>query len=767
MSAWLSQWMLHPLLFVGGVSLVFVPLVIYLLNKRRFRVIDWSAMNFLVEAEQRNWHRVRLEEWLLLVLRCVLVLFVGLLVARPFFSTRSAGELFDEVPLEWIILLDDSPSMSADLGQASPFSEAKSQIVGLVKDLEKRGLGDSLTLVLTSRPSWPVFNDRSINAQTISAVIADVNALQQSDLRCRWERVCSECLAAINLNTNKLNRVVYLLTDLRRSDWNAEDVVDADSNAASGPKELSKLDSVFESLRVLSLETKGCFLADLGSDVVANLAVSEIVSEDKLILAGSSSRFTVKVRNHGLQTLHDVPIQFSAGNSVPLTATVPTILGGGTASVPFSYQFLGIEDDASPIAVEVWAKVNAPSASDAVAIDNVRYFATRVRSTLSALIVDGDSSTDVSESESFYLQRALNPPGSIGSGIQVDVVSDSEFEFRSLAPYEVVFFCNVYRLSATRVASLRTWIEGGGGLVVFPSAQADEQFYNELLFAGGEGLLPRRLVGIVGGEDRQRFGGVSIAQVDHPAVRIFQGEAAALLDFPKIFRWWQLDEPRDVDNSGTVVLRLTDAERTPAFVERAVGKGRVAQFCFGADADWTDWPHQPSYVILLQELTRFLAQPTVDRSSLIVGEPIRQSIDISMFRAEAIITNPQGVSIARQSMPDNATGIDSTTAKWCVEFDDTSSRGFYRAVVAKPDGQATTMLFAANLHAADSDLNRVDRKLLEAALEGSNVRVVGQDNLFSQSVGGRAGEMWYWVLLVLVSLLFVEQFLAWKLGRAG
>lgn len=757
--------MLHPLLFVGGVSLVLVPLVIYLLNIRRFRVIDWSAMNFLVEAEQRSWRRVQLEEWLLLVLRCVLVLLVGLLVARPFFSTLFVRELFDEVPCEWIILLDDSPSMSADLGQVSPFSEAKSQLVGLVKDLERRGLGDSLTLILTSRPSWPVFNDRPINAPSMSAIIADINALQQSDLRCCWERVCSECLATININTTKLNRVVYLLTDLRRSDWVAEDVVGADSNVANSSNRLSKADSVFESMRMLSLKANGCFLADLGSDVVANLALSEIVSEDKVILSGRSSRFIVKVRNYGLQTLHDVPIQFSAGNSVPLTATVPTILGGGTASVPFSYQFPSIEGGASPIDVEVWAKVNAPSASDAVSVDNIGYLAARVRSTLSALIVDGDPSTDRSESESFYLQRALTPPGAIASGIQADVVSDAEFDSRSLAPYQVIFICNVFRLSAARVASLKTWIAGGGGLVVFPSAYADEQFYNELLFAAGDGLLPRPLEGIVGDADGQRFVGISIAQVDHPAVRIFQGEAAALLDFAKIFRWWQLGEPRDVDNSGIVVLRLTDVERTPAFVERAVGKGRVAQFCFGADADWTNWPQQPSYVILLQELTRSLAQTAVNRSSLIVGESIQQPIDLSMFRAEAIITNPQGVSVARQAVPHDASAVDSATAEWCVDFDDTSHRGFYRAVVAKSDGQAATMLFAANLHAADSDLNRVDRKLLEAAFEGSNVGIVGRDNLFSQSVGGRTGEMWYWVLLVLVSLLFVEQFLAWKLGQ--
>lgn len=771
MTAWLSQWLLHPLLFGAGAILVSAPILIHLLNKRRFRIVEWAAMDFLIEAEQRNRRRIQLEEWLLLALRCLLVLLVGLLVARPFLPSSLTRGLFDAARYERIVVLDDSPSMSATSNGTSPFQTAKTQLVEFVKELADRDAGDSITVLLTSRPNWPLLNDRPINGQTMAAVVADLEALQPSDSRCQWDRACGDLRASLERNSDKLNRIVYLVTDLRRSDWIGSNASTRDEPTADSQKKPADAnpDAMFEAVRALSRESAGCFVVDVGSDAVANLAVTEITAEDKLLLAGTSTRFNVTVRNHGPQTLRDVPIKFIAGGALPLTASLESVPAGGTASVPFSYAFPAVDDETPPEPLEVKAELVASSATDSLAADNVAFFAARVRAAIPVLVVDGDPSTEFGKSESFFLQRALTPPGNIASGIDAEVVSDSEFELKSLAPYQVVFVCNVYRLSAPRLASLRAWVEAGGGLVVFPSGQVDDKAYDESLYANGEGLLPRRMVTVAGDETAQTFVGFSVAQPDHPAVRVFQGEAAVLLEAAKVFRWWKLDEPSNAaDNSrgGTVVMRLSDADRTPALIERAFGKGRVAQFCFGADADWSDWPREPSYVIVLQELARFLARSAGDSSGLLIGEPLRQSIDTNEFRAEAVVTNPKGESVTRQAVLNDSKPSNDAAPQWLVKYDDTQQRGFYKVSLAKPNGTTVPTLFAANLHAADSDLNRVDRSLLETAFEGSNVKVVSSEGLLSLSADRAAGEMWFWVLVVLVALLFAEQFLAWTLGRS-
>src|ERR687883_137876 len=58
-----------------------VPVVIHLLNRRRYRVVDWAAMRFLLAALKRHHRRLRLEQWLLLAVRALLVLLPALAMA--------------------------------------------------------------------------------------------------------------------------------------------------------------------------------------------------------------------------------------------------------------------------------------------------------------------------------------------------------------------------------------------------------------------------------------------------------------------------------------------------------------------------------------------------------------------------------------------------------------------------------------------------------------------------------------------------------------
>ena len=70
------------------------PLIIHLLNRRRYRVVHWAAMDFLREAINRNRKILQIRDILLLILRTVAVLLFGLALARPFFarSRQRPGE---------------------------------------------------------------------------------------------------------------------------------------------------------------------------------------------------------------------------------------------------------------------------------------------------------------------------------------------------------------------------------------------------------------------------------------------------------------------------------------------------------------------------------------------------------------------------------------------------------------------------------------------------------------------------------------------------
>ena len=56
----------------GGAAAV--PVIIHLLNRKRYVVVNWAAMRFLLAAQKKNVRRLKLEQWLLLAVRTLLVL---------------------------------------------------------------------------------------------------------------------------------------------------------------------------------------------------------------------------------------------------------------------------------------------------------------------------------------------------------------------------------------------------------------------------------------------------------------------------------------------------------------------------------------------------------------------------------------------------------------------------------------------------------------------------------------------------------------------
>src|SRR5437867_13087135 len=148
----LATWLVHPWLFIAGLIAVLLPILIHLLNRRKFRVVDWAAMEFLLDADKQNRRRIRLENLLLLVLRCLAVLLIGLLLARPFLPTSATAGLIETASYERIILLDDSLSMQARLGNESAWDVAIQRLQEHFRSLAEQPGDNSLTVWLTSQP---------------------------------------------------------------------------------------------------------------------------------------------------------------------------------------------------------------------------------------------------------------------------------------------------------------------------------------------------------------------------------------------------------------------------------------------------------------------------------------------------------------------------------------------------------------------------------------------------------------------------------------
>ena len=60
------SWFLNPWMLLGTLA-VASPILIHLLNKRRFKIVNWAAMDFLFTADKKNRRRVQLENFICLL----------------------------------------------------------------------------------------------------------------------------------------------------------------------------------------------------------------------------------------------------------------------------------------------------------------------------------------------------------------------------------------------------------------------------------------------------------------------------------------------------------------------------------------------------------------------------------------------------------------------------------------------------------------------------------------------------------------------------
>jgi len=762
----LASWMVNPWLFVAGAAAIALPILIHLLNKRKFKIVDWAAMDFLLDADKKNRRRIRLENLILLLLRCLAVLLIGLLLARPFIPTSATAGLINAAQFERIVLLDDSLSMQASLGTEPTWAIARKRLTDLTTALSQDKGDNSLTLLLTSQPDQPQFNATHLGADSIDDINAAIDKLEPTDGTANLDAALKELEDYLSSQPANVNRVVYILSDLRKRDWK-----ETDANPEAPVKVLARLSKLVQST----------FVIDVAEDEDRNLTVTEIRPEGTLV-QGVTSRFDCSVTNHGTTAASDIRVKFSAGDALPLESTIERLAPGETSSVRFNFTFAADEaaDDPAnktlaPRQVKVELATGQQGADDRLQADSVAYFPARLVRGIPTLIIDGDPSADFGRAESFYLRRALAPTGPVPSGVAADIATESELDSLTLDKYQVIFLCNVFRLgdkTAENIEKLEKWVQAGGGLVILPGDQIDEQAFADFYYKDGAGLSPVKLEGIKGDETEKTWASLRVENTNHQVLKVFAGQNNPFLDNVKAFRWWGSSVKKEqVGKDVSIAARLSDVEDSPLLAEKAFGKGRVLEMAIPADADWTNWTSDPSYLIVMQELVRYMSGDRGDQGLLQVGQPLREPLDLTVHELDAALSGPherkanvQATSPASGPAAGSPNGSSSETI-WQLEYPQTHDQGFYDLKLTRRDGGGEDhVLFAANIDPSEGDLKRVDRQVMEKDLADTNVKIIEATAAGSLADVGSQTEIWWYLLWAVVAVLCGEQLLGWFFG---
>lgn len=779
--------MITPAMAYAGLGAAALPILIHLFNRRRFRRIRWAATEFLLEAERRNRRRTRLEEWILLALRCLAMALLGAALARWFVQPRSLiASLGAASRTDHFIVVDDSFSMSAaeaadgpaavagpraDAGsEPTVFDGARRAVHRLVEHIRQAAPDDSVTLILTSRPDRPVRTALAVGQVSAQAWKDDIDAMQPSARAGNLPAAMKAVRTQLDSRESTLRSAVYVISDFQAIDWLPQTIAGAaaaapSTKAPSGPAAV--LAGWADGKRSLEL-----LLVDVGHEIAGNRSVAAIRPEQSQAVAGVVGRYQVRLENHGTQSAEPAEMQVFMGDTALPPVPVPALNPNQGVDVPVELAF-GQEGS---------QELTIQFEGDTLAPDNTRVCAVPVERALRILMVNGEASPDPYQDEAFLLNVALRPEGPEFSGNETTLINEDEFEVADLSDYHAVFLLNVNRVTQELAQRLEAFAAAGGGVAFFLGDQVDAATYNRLLHREGAGLLPARLGDQATVPSDQP--GAHIAQTEEdarPAIR-FGSQAAPLLGDALVWQYFGVQsdvEPASAGPNGAaatapasgpsqaergaakILLRLDGPEQPPLLVERPFGRGHVLMFTTSADKEWNNLADQPVYVVLMMELAQFVARPAEGTEEQYVGQPIRLALDPATYDPAAMLklpTYPATPAVRLEARPDVESG------RAIIEWTDTGRPGLYRFELRKTRGEEVTRQIAVNLEPRESDVRRADRQALLAAAGDLPVSYVSGDSLAELARSQTRHELWPIVLGLLIAVLMLEQGLAWWFG---
>ncbi|MCU0706732.1 MAG: BatA domain-containing protein [Pirellula sp.] len=203
--SFLQPWMLLAL------PLAAIPIVIHLVNQRRFQTVPWAAMRFLLEANRMSSGYTRLRQWLILAMRTLAVLALVLFTARPLTSGIMAL-LNGESGTQAIVILDRSPSMGDRLPNSNR-TRLESAIDQLSSTFQTLGIQRIIQLdEATGKPEEFASLNQWLRAvpRTPWSATSDIPGLLEQ--------------ALVYAKNNPVgNSVVWIGSDLREADWRSRD----------------------------------------------------------------------------------------------------------------------------------------------------------------------------------------------------------------------------------------------------------------------------------------------------------------------------------------------------------------------------------------------------------------------------------------------------------------------------------------------------------------------------------------------------------------
>lgn len=683
-------------LFLFAVAAIGLPLIIHLLNLKRPQKVAFSTLAFFKELQKTTIRKIKIKRYLLLVVRLLAIICLALVLARPFLPPGLGGVDNKSAALN-VILLDNSTSMSR-IGENGPlFEQAKEIIIALEGSAKE--------------------NDRFV-FQTTNGEERFANVIGPSQLLRRVE--AAEITNSGNYTKQRFESLIALLGD---SPFENKRFFLISDGQLSQINTLAELDNIPRTISTTFF--------NLGGVPVQNTVVNKMETSSDMIGAGLPILLNVEISNQS-----EIPVS----NQFVTLEYEGEIIGQYTVSLP-------------PNGIQVYSFEVIPSESgvstgrllvegDEFTADNVQNFSIFVPATRNILWVnDGQLPGELS-----YTELVLNASDQNDAQLSYREVNLDEFEGVNIEEFEAIIFDGLTKIPEYAFSRLQTYVQNGGGIVVFPSEQIEISNYNSFFGLYNAG----RYVGLVG--DYASFNSIASGnqlQEDHPIfIELFDAEENEQIRVtnPDVFYFYRFQPSTSPGGFNIIGLNTGD----PLFREKRFGDGKLMISTIGNDPGWSNFGVKPLFAPFYYRSLLYVSsssQGGIQYHTL--GKPFTWEGNIS---AENLIIKNEEDEIVPE-IRNSALGVQVS----------------YEAVNWKPgfislSNSEESIRFAVNADPRESDFTEINSTQFLA--DRNDIRIVNAFEIPDETLNaeiiasGFGREIWQWFMWAGLCLLVIESLIS-------
>jgi hypothetical protein len=273
---------LNPSILLGLLAAA-IPILIHILNFRKLQKVEFSTLSFLKELQKSKIKKIKLKQWLLLLLRTLIIIFIIFAFARPTLENVNIAGSTSAAKSSTLFILDNSFSMSYVGDDGSYFNKGKKIIKDIISKMEE---GDDI-FILKSTDS--LFS--SSNKETALKIIDELKIALVT------ETINSKLKKAIDIlnSSNNINKEIFLLSDLQKSTF-----INEISN-----------DSLITQITVNKIKL---YSFDLSLDKSKNYAVSNLSLQNSIIELNKPITFSATLSNYSDLTNNNINVSLFINN---------------------------------------------------------------------------------------------------------------------------------------------------------------------------------------------------------------------------------------------------------------------------------------------------------------------------------------------------------------------------------------------------------------------------------------------------------------------